>query len=470
MYQCDQPSDLHEQLRAMPMFSEVPNEALQWLMDTGQFVCWDKDELVFKEDEPVDHMDILLKGSYLIRREKDGRRKEMGVWEAPYVMGILPFSRMKNTTAEGITLEPLQMLRIHKKHFVEMVNVSYELVQALVGIMTDRVRDFQNMRLMDEKLMALGKMSAGLAHELNNPASAMVRSSQELHKHLQQTPERFKSLVTMRVSLESVDVVNDVLFERIRKRSDATDLSLLEREERADDLDDWFLDHDIDNGEEVIDTFIDWDFGPEHLDQIADALPPEALEPVLWWIETNLTTEGMIDEIQTASGRISELVQSIKAYSHMDSEPSMEFVDIHKGIKSTLTMLKFKFKKYNVTLKKELAKNLPNIKVLEGELNQVWTNMLVNALDAVPHGGGGRIMIRTYQKRDSLIVEIEDNGSGIPEDIQSRIFEPFFTTKGIGEGTGMGLDIVQRVLKRHGGTVSVDSQPGRTCFQVCFPL
>ena len=452
------------------MFREVPDQALQWLMDTGQFVCWNKDEPVFKEGEPVDHMDILLRGSYLIRREKDGRRKEMGVWEAPYVLGILPFSRLKATSAEGIALENVQVLRIHKKHFTEMVNVSYELVQALVGIMTDRVRDFQSMRLMDEKLMALGKMSAGLAHELNNPASAIVRSSQELQKHLQQTPERFKSLVTMRVSLESVDVVNEVLFERIRNRTEAVELSLLEREERADDLDDWFMDHGVENSEEVIDTFIDWDFGPEHLDKIAEALPPKALEPVLWWIETNLTTEGMIDEIQTASGRIAELVQSIKAYSHMDSEPSMEFVDIHKGIKSTLTMLKFKFKKKNVRLKKELGEHLPNIKVLEGELNQVWTNMLANALDAVAEDGSGQITIRTHQRRDNLIVEIEDNGAGIPADIQSRIFEPFFTTKGIGEGTGMGLDIVQRVLKRHGGTVSVDSSSGRTCFQVCFPL
>ena len=452
------------------MFKDIDSEQLEWMIDKSEFICIDKDEIVFEDERPVHHMDILLKGSCLIRRKKDGRSKEMGIWEAPYVMGMLPFSRLKKTSAEGLALENIQLLRFHKDHFTEMVNVSYDLVEALVGIMTDRVRDFQSMRLMDEKLMALGKMSAGLAHELNNPASAMVRSSRELHKHLNQTPERFKTLVTMRVSREGVDEVNKVLFERIGNREDTADLSLLEREDRTDGLTDWMEDHGIDGGDEVIDTFVDWDFTPAHLDAIAAPLPAEAIEPVLWWIETTLTTEGLVAEIQTASSRIAELVASIKTYSHMDSEPSMEFTDIHKGIKSTLTMLKFKFKQNKVTCKKELGKNLPNIKVLEGELNQVWTNLIANALDAVADDGSGQIIIRTYQERDNLYVELEDNGAGIPEDIQSRIFEPFFTTKGIGEGTGMGLDIVRRVLTRHGGAVSVKSEPGSTCFKVCFPL
>lgn len=470
MYKCDKPTDLLAQLKAMPMFTEVADEALNWLINKSEFVCFDKEELVFRDKQLVEHMDIVLKGSYLIRRKKDGKTKDMGVWEAPYVLGLLPFSRMKSTGAEGLVLENLQLLRLHKDHFTEMVNVSYTLVQALVGIMTDRVRDFQNMQLMDEKLMALGKMSAGLAHELNNPASAIVRSSQELQKHMQQTPERFKTVVTMRVTAEAVDEVNNILFERIKNRKDTSDLSLLQREERNDDLEDWFENHGIENGDEVIDTFIDWDWSPKHLDAIAAQIPKEAVEPVLWWVETNLTTEGLVEDIQTASGRIAELIGSIKAYSHMDSDPSLEFKDIHKGLRSTLTMLKFRFKRNNVQLRKELGENLPNIKVLEGELNQVWTNLLVNALDVMPSDGTGRITIRTYQKRDKLCVEIEDNGPGVPKDIQSRVFEPFFTTKGIGEGTGMGLDITRRVLNRHGGTVSLESQPGNTCFRVCFPL
>lgn len=464
------PADLLDKLRKFPYFEGVKEEALEWLIRQGEYHVLPKGGYIFRSGDAMDHMQILLEGAYVIRREKDGKKQEMGVWEAPYVSGVLPFSRMTETAAEGKVVEELHYLEIHKNCFTEMVNVSYLLVQRLVSIMTERVRDFQQMQLMNEKLLALGKMSAGLAHELNNPASAMVRSSQELHKHLQQTPERFKSTVTMRVNPADVDAVNAVLFERLEARVDTQELSLMEREERSDDLINWFEEQGIEQGDEVVDTFVDWDLRPEHLDAIAKVLPAEAVAPILWWIETNLTTESLVDEIATASSRIAELVSSIKTYSHMDSDSSMEFVDVNDGIKSTLTMLKFRFKQKKVELDKTCDLNLPNIKALAGELNQVWTNLISNALDALPDDGTGKLSIRSYQRRDNLCIDFEDNGPGIPENIRNRIFEPFFTTKGIGEGTGMGLDIVRRVLKRHGGTVALESGPGKTCFRVCFPL
>ncbi|MFK8163105.1 MAG: ATP-binding protein [Lewinella sp.] len=470
MQACPKPDNLLTQLRAYNIFENVADEALQWLIDKSDYYCLEKDEHLFKTGEEANYMQIVLTGSFLISRSNEGRKKEVGVWNAPYVTGVLPFSRMTHTGGDGTSLEPSTLIQLPKGCFTEMVNVSYPMTQALVAVMTERVRDFQQMRLMDEKLMALGKMSAGLAHELNNPASAMVRSSQELHKHLVNTPERFKEVVMMRVDANQVDAVNKVLFERIAAHVDTQDLSLMEREERTDDLTDWFEDHNIEEAEEAIEIFVDWDFRPEHLDLIAEVLPEAALAPVMWWLETSLTTEGLVDEIQTASSRIAELVSSIKTYSHMDNDPSMEYVDIHKGLASTLTMLKFRFKKKRVALEKTSDVNLPHIKALEGELNQVWTNLISNALEALPDDGNGKITIRSYQQRNNLCLEFEDNGTGIPKDIQSRVFDPFFTTKGIGEGTGMGLDIVKRVLKRHGGDISVESEPGRTCFLVCFPL
>lgn len=470
MQACPKPDDLFDQLRAFDLFTDVPDDALRWLMGKADFYCLPEGEVFFRPGQEIDHMQIILTGAFLISRHDGERKREVGLWEAPHVMGVLPFSRMKSASAEGKTTQNSTLLQLHKDHFTQMVNVNYVLTQALVSVMTERVRDFQQMRLMDEKLMALGKMSAGLAHELNNPASAMVRSSRELHKHLAQTPERFKALVTMRVSEQDTDEINRVLFARIAARPKEEDPSLLDREALQDDLEDWFADHDIPNFDEVADTFVDWNFSTDELDEVVAVLPPKAVKTVLWWIETSLTTESLVDEIQTASGRIAELVTSIKAYSHMDSEPSMEFVDLHKGIKSTLTMLKFKFKKKRIELTKDTDPNIPHIKALEGELNQVWTNLLSNALDALPDDGSGKLTIRTYRRRDNLCVEFEDNGPGIPQNIQSRIFEPFFTTKSIGEGTGMGLDIVRRVLKHHGGTVEVESVPGKTCFRVCFPL
>ena len=472
MTTCPKPKDLLDQLRAFDIFSEVDDGPLRWLIDSSSYHCLEKGEYFFRSGDKVEHMQVILTGSYLIRREADGRKKDMGIWSAPMVTGTLPFSRMSEASAEGITLEPVTILQLHKENFVEMVNQSYALTQALVAVMTNRVRDFQQMRLMDEKLLALGKMSAGLAHELNNPAAAMIRSGQELHRHLAQTPERFKALVTMRVSEADVDVVNEVLFERMDARREAAgeDLSLVEREARNDDLLDWFEDHEIDNGDEIADTLIDWGFAPEHLDRIAAVVPAKSLAPVLWWVETSLTTESLVDEIQTASTRISELVSSIKSYSHMDSDPSMEFIDVHEGLASTLTMLKFRFRKKGIALKKEWDRNLPFIKALPGELNQVWTNLIANALDALGERNGGRITIRTYTLRNNICIDVEDSGPGVPADLQSRVFEPFFTTKGIGEGTGMGLDIVRRVLERHNGDINLESEPGKTCFRVCFPL
>ena len=471
MRSCPKPDDLLAQLRAFDIFSAVDDAALQWMIDSSSYHCLEKDEYIFRYDEAADHMQLIVSGGYLLRRENESRMHEMGIWTAPVITGILPFSRMTKTAAEGMTTAATNVLQLHKDHFVEMVNQSYALTQALVAVMTNRVRDFQQMRLMDEKLMALGKMSAGLAHELNNPAAAMIRSAQELHRHMQQTPERFKATVTMRVSEDDVDVINGVLFERMDtgRKNAGEDLSLMEREERNDDLMDWFEDHDIHNGDEIAETLIDWEFQPEHLDRIAAVVPQKSLQPIIWWIETSLTTESLVGEIQTASSRISELVSSIKSYSHMDSDPSMEFIDIHKGLASTITMLKFKLNK-GIDLKKEWDRELPFIKALAGELNQVWTNLIVNALDALGKQDDGCLTIRTYRQRDNFCIDIEDNGPGIPADIQSRIFEPFFTTKGIGEGTGMGLDIVRRVIERHNGGISVDSVPGRTCFLICFPL
>ncbi len=469
MKQLEKSSELLAELRAFDIFREVDEPALQWLIDRSDYVFYPKGAALFKAGTPTDHMVVLLSGGYVITRESKDRRQELGMWKAPYVTGVLPFSRMTEASADGSCLHDTRALRLHRDCFVEMVNISYPLTQALVTVMTNRVRDFQQMRLMDEKLMALGKMSAGLAHELNNPASAMIRSSQELHKHLGQTPERFKSIVTMRVTAEQVDGINGILFERIRANGQAGDLSLLEREERVDDLTDWMDDHHLEQPGHVVDTFVDWGFEAEHLEAIAGAVPEAAIAPILWWIETNLTTESLVGEIQTASGRIAELVKSIKTYSHMDQEPSLEPVDVHEGIRSTLTMLYHQIKRKNVTLCRDLATDIPKIKALAGELNQVWTNLISNALDALPDQGGD-LVIRTFRERDCVCVEVEDNGPGIPEDIQTRIFEPFYTTKAIGEGTGMGLDIVRRVIDHHNGSVKVESDPGRTVFRVCFPV
>lgn len=463
------PDNLRQQLQAFDALQGVEAAALDWLIEQSDYFFYAEGDYLFSNGEPIVHMTIIVRGNCLLRNEKNGRRRELGTWGAGSITGVLPFSRMEKSGANGVAIDDCQVLRLHRDKFVEMVNVSYALVQSLVAVMTNRVRDFQQMRLMDEKLMALGKMSAGLAHELNNPASAIVRASDELYKQLHLTPERFKEVVTMRVSSEDVDAINEVIFTSINAYDGSNELSLMQQEAFKDDVIDWLDDNDITDAEDLAETFVDFDFGVEALDKVKEILPAEAVGPVLKWIQTNFIHERLIEEIKTSSDRIGSLVRSIKEYSHMDEEPSLELIDVHEGLKSTLTMLMFRFKKNGIEIRKEMNHDIPQITALPGELNQVWTNLIVNALDAMP-AQGGILTIRSYQERDCVCVEIEDNGSGIPAEIQSRVFEPFFTTKGIGEGTGMGLDIVFRIINRHQGYINLTSEPGKTCFKVCFPI
>ncbi|MCO6489044.1 MAG: cyclic nucleotide-binding domain-containing protein [Phaeodactylibacter sp.] len=458
--------ELLSTLQSFDTFQGISPDALQWMIDQSDYKLYETGEKLFYPGQSVDHMQIILQGRYVVRWEQKGETRELGVWDAGYITGVLPFSRMKEARAIGQALEPTYTLELHKEHFVEMVNVSYELTQALVAVMSDRVRDFTTMQFQNEKLMALGKLSAGLAHELNNPASAMVRNAEELYKKVHASPEKFKSVITMRITPEQTDQVNAILFSRI-EQAQTLDLSLMEREERMDDIADWLEDHGIENGEDIAETFVDFGVTEGDLDTIHDIVGDGAIGPIMWWLESTLSLENLVSEIQEASNRISKLVKSIKDYSHMDRGVAMEAVDIHEGLRSTLTMLKHKFKSKNIQLVKNLAPGLPNVKGFAGELNQVWTNLIVNAIDAM--APGGELSVHTYPDREYVRVDITDNGSGIPEDIQTRIFEPFFTTKAMGEGTGMGLDIVRKIVNRHKGEIDVESRPGKTTFSLCFP-
>ncbi|MCB0588453.1 MAG: cyclic nucleotide-binding domain-containing protein, partial [Phaeodactylibacter sp.] len=373
-------------LQSFETFDEIAPEALQWIIDKSDYKLYETGENLFQPGQAVNHMQVIMKGRYVVRLEQNGQTRELGVWEAGYITGVLPFSRMKEARAYGQALEPTYILELHKQYFTEMVNVSYELTQALVAVMSDRVRDFTTMQFQNEKLMALGKLSAGLAHELNNPASAMVRNAEELYRKVHSTPEKFKSIITMRITPEQTDEVNAILFSRIEQAQNL-DLSLMEREERMDDVIDWLDDHGIGEGEDIAETFVDFGVTVDDLDNIHNIVGDDPLSSIMWWLESTLSLENLVSEIQEASGRISKLVKSIKDYSHMDRGVVMEPVDIHEGLRSTMIMLKHKFKSKNINLEKDLAPELPKVSGFAGELNQVWTNLVVNAIDAMGQGG-----------------------------------------------------------------------------------
>lgn len=463
------PANLIAQLSAIDTFKDLPREALEWLAEKSDYHIFKKGTHIFEPDQAVDHMQIILEGEYVVEMDRNGSRRELGIWGKGNISGVLPFSRMTHAKAYGIALEDTHVLELHRDHFVEMVNVSYDMVQALVGVMSTRIRDFSQQRSQDEKLMSLGKLSAGLAHELNNPASAIVRSSEELYRGVHATPQKFKNVITMQITPEQTDRVNDLLFSKLNNFQEQEELSLMEKEERRDDLLDWLEDHDVNDADQIAETFLDFGLTVSDLDQFCEIIEGKSIAPIMAWIESTLNLERLVSEIREASDRISGLVKAIKSYSHMDRAATMENLNIHEGIKNTLIILKHKLKNKNIQLVKDFATDLPEVCAFAGNLNQVWTNLIDNAIEAMDPGG--TLTIKTTQERNSVCVYITDTGSGIPEEDQTRIFDPFFSTKSLGEGSGMGLDIVKKIMVRHQGDIKiVESRPGKTTFMVCFSL
>jgi signal transduction histidine kinase len=348
------------------------------------------------------------------------------------------------------------------------ITTHYELTEALVHIMTSRVREFTALQQQNEKMVALGKLSASLAHELNNPAAAISRDADSLKKHIQCYPKLFKQLAGISMKEENADLVNQKVLS-VANRSARQPLGMLERSEKEEEIADWLTDHQVDNYD-IAESLVDSGFTIEDLGELNGLIPDEYFLYVMSWISNNLLTEKMITDIQEASHRISSLVGSVKSYTHMDRGSDKQSIDIHSGIRSTLTMLNHKMKKANINLKEEFDPNLPRINGLSGELNQLWTNIVDNAIDAMEVNGKGTLHIKTEHDKDYVKVTIADDGPGIPDESKDHIFDPFFTTKEMGKGTGLGLDVVSRIIQQHNGTVKTDSVPGDTKFIVSLPL
>ncbi len=460
-------TSLLDDVKAVPTFQGIPEEHLQWLIDHADLITLKAGDYLFKKGDPALYMYVILEGNIQIKLPQGNQYREVATQEKGTITGLLPFSRMKEAAGNGIATGPTRVLSLHKEHFEEMEKVSHEMVQALVSVMTSRTRDFTRLQQQNEKMMALGKLSAGLAHELNNPASAIVRSSATLKKHLHTTPETFKQVISIRMTPEEVDAVNDILFSKIAQKLE-NHLSMLERTNREEEIAEWLEDHGVEDGYGMAETFVSFDLTMDEIEEIGEIVKPEYIPPVFGWLNNVLTTERLVNEIEHASLRIAELIQSVKTYSHMDKAPDRELSDIHTGINSTLTMLGHKIKEKNIEVIKNYQGNLPKLSLYVSEMNQVWTNLIDNAIDAM--NPGGRLEIKTWQELNNIKVDIIDNGSGIPPDIINQIFDPFFTTKEVGKGTGLGLDIVKKIVDQHQGSVDVTSSPGHTVFRLCFPM
>jgi signal transduction histidine kinase len=457
-----------DELRALTVFDGLPDDVLTWLLEHGDVVHFDHGEVVIDDGSPADHMYVLIEGTVHIHVQDGGQILNAVTYSKGTATGLLPFSRMKIFEARAIVGEPARVLTVHRSQFSEMLHRSPELGQRLVSAMSDRVREQTKLAQQREKMMALGKLSAGLAHELNNPATAITRAADALKERF----HTLKSVVAPMVASEMTPAHFDAL-KRLRQaafeRGSPKDLTPLQRGRREETIGDWLEAHGIADAWKLGETYVDAGMTAEELEQWAVALPPQALPHVLRWLEASLSAERILGEIAAAAGRISQLVGSVKQYSHMDAMPDKQPVDVREGLDSTLTMLGHEIKKRHVKVDTVYDKDLPKISAYPGELNQVWTNLLDNAIDATPLEGG-QLRVEATREDHVVLVRIIDNGHGIPAETQSRIFEPFFSTKPVGEGTGLGLDIAQRIVAQHGGRISVESHPGETVFTVYLPL
>ena len=465
------PEEIVEALGHVAVFADLPEDQLKWFAGNVEERHLAPGEILFRKGAPADVLAIYLEGevrAYLNDQTHDGAVYIARAGDPKTeVSGMLPFSRMTEWSATGYVLSTMRVLLFPVSLFPEMMQRMPVLVQRLVGLMSDRVREVTAADQQRDKLIALGKLSAGLAHELNNPAAGATRAANDLIAVLAELRAADLRLCSHDLTPEQHASIRAFESAAIEHTVTAQQMNSLEQSDLEDLLVTWLEEHGIEDPWKLSNNLVEAGIDASALERMLGEVETSAIADVLARVNSQLAAAKLAREIKTGTARISELVAAIKEYSYMD-QASVQIVDVHKGLESTLLILKYKLKKKNILLTRDYAKDLPHIKAYGSELNQVWTNLIVNAIEAMSEGG--KLKVRTKKEPIDILVEIRDNGSGIPENVKTRIFEPFFTTKPVGEGTGLGLDTVARIVRRHRGNISFESKPGDTCFQVRLPI
>jgi signal transduction histidine kinase len=454
--------ELLAKLRTVPVFQDQPREDLLWFISQCVERRAAPGEIIMREGDPPDYMYVMLEGEIRARSEHGSPDGPVYTIRGGDVTGMLPFSRMKAFTVTGRAVAPSHSLDFPVTQFPELFKRLPELVRRLVGLLADRVRSVTGAQLQYEKLAALGKLSAGLAHELNNPSAAARRSAAALRDCLARLRTAARSSTIGPDDCAQLAKREEEIRSNLKPARFKDEFARVEREEA---IQSWLESHKVAEAWKLAPYLAEANLTDADLENFAIAAGP-SLGSELTRFATLLEMDRIADELDHSSARISELIKAVKEYSFMD-QGALQEVDVEHGLETTLTIMNHKLKR-GISVVRDFAPNLPKVMASGSELNQVWTNLIDNAVDAMK--GNGTLSIRTRQENEFVLVEIADNGSGIPPEIKSRIFDPFFTTKGVGEGTGLGLDVVNRIIKNVHGQISMTSVPGDTRFQVRIPI
>ncbi len=453
----------NSELLRVPVFAGLPNDQISWFISQAIDLPLKAGETYFREGDPADAMFVVLEGQLQVRGEIGGETVVI-LLKPGDVTGVLPFSRMKQFTVGTRAVTDARVLRFPSSLFPELVQKMPELTQRLVGLMSDRIRETTRREQQRDRLVSLGKLSAGLAHELNNPASAAKRAASQLRDILKKIRDASHELGRRELTPAQQSEIEKMEASFVQSHEVPPDpLTASDLEEQIDSL---LRSHGQTDMWQMAADLAHRNVKPEALESLFATLDADTARAALVRIAASVEVATLLNEIESGTSRISDLVHAIKEYTYMDQTP-LQNVDIVKSLETTLTILNHKLK-HGVAVKRDYQKIPLLVNSFGSELNQIWTNLIDNAIDAMH--GEGELRVRTYRDDDCVVVEIADNGPGIPPDVLPHIYEPFFTTKGVGEGTGLGLDTVQRIVKKHRGNIQVASKPGDTRFQVWLPL
>jgi signal transduction histidine kinase len=457
-------ADLIDQLAAHRTLAGAPREQLEWLAARGKIVRLNAGDVLTAKSGQVAGLYIVLSGHMSIHIDRGAGPHKVMEWDAGDVTGLLPYSRLVAPPGDVKAEKPTEVLMIAREEIPALIRECYDLTLIFVHVMLDRARVFTTSDLHDEKMVSLGKLAAGLAHELNNPASAVARSAHGLANSLPEVERISRALGAARLSAVQQAAVDAARDNCLAAGAGSFGRSPIEHADREDAFDAWLSRHSLDvNAAEAL---AESSITIEALDNLAEALDGDALRVTLDWLVAGCVTHQLATEIEAAASKIHNLVSAVKGFTYMDQASSPKPVDIGQGLADTLAVLNAKARSKSVRVNVTVEPELPRVPGMGGELNQVWANLIDNALDAA----SSHVEVSAKRHGDSVIVQVVDDGGGLPAEIRDRIFDPFFTTKPVGQGTGLGLDIARRIVVKHHGEIEVESRPGHTRFRVTLPI